>query len=149
MSVKTQQQRASTEAAPRRLLGGLDEREFLSRYWQRRPLLVRNAIPGFAGITDRDALFRLAGRDYEAAVTSAAFCGFAMGATATAIAIAPLIAADIDSDHQHMLAQGLVGLAEGVSRHLVERGMEFDPDEVGQQVADLAWAGLRAVHRNP
>ena len=67
----------------------------------------------------------------------------------TAIAIAPLIAADIDSDHQHLLAQGLVGLAEGVSRHLVERGMEFDPDEVGQQVADLAWAGLRAVHRNP
>lgn len=31
-------------------------------------------------------VFRLAGRDYEAAVTSAAFCGFAMGATATAIA---------------------------------------------------------------
>lgn len=30
--------------------------------------------------------FRVAGRDYEAAVLSAAFCGFAMGATATAIA---------------------------------------------------------------
>lgn len=30
--------------------------------------------------------FRLVGRDYEAAVTSAAFVGFAMGATATAIA---------------------------------------------------------------
>ena len=55
----------------------------------------------------------------------------------------------IDGEHQRTLAQGLVGLAEGVSRHLVERGMEFDPDEVGQQVADLAWAGLRAVHRNP
>ena len=34
----------------------------------------------------RWVVFRLAGRDYEAAVTSAAFCGFAMGATATAIA---------------------------------------------------------------
>ena len=34
----------------------------------------------------RFIVFRLAGRDYEAAVTSAAFCGFAMGATATAIA---------------------------------------------------------------
>ena len=31
-------------------------------------------------------VFRLGGRDYEAAVTSGAFCGFAMGATATAIA---------------------------------------------------------------
>jgi len=30
--------------------------------------------------------FRLLGRDYESAVMSAAFCGFAMGATATAIA---------------------------------------------------------------
>lgn len=31
-------------------------------------------------------VFRLGGRDYEAAITSGAFCGFAMGATATAIA---------------------------------------------------------------
>jgi ESS family glutamate:Na+ symporter len=30
--------------------------------------------------------FRVVGKDYEAAVVSAAFCGFAMGATATAIA---------------------------------------------------------------
>ena len=30
--------------------------------------------------------FRVVGRDYESAVMSAAFCGFAMGATATAIA---------------------------------------------------------------
>ena len=32
------------------------------------------------------ATFRIVGRDYESAVMSAAFCGFAMGATATAIA---------------------------------------------------------------
>jgi glutamate:Na+ symporter, ESS family len=31
-------------------------------------------------------VFRVSGRDYEAAVTTSAFCGFAMGATATAIA---------------------------------------------------------------
>ena len=65
----------------------------------------------------------------------------------TAHAIAPLIAADIDDQHRRRLAQGLVGLAEGVSRHLVERGETFDPDVLGQQIADLAWAGLRAVHR--
>ena len=62
-------------------------------------------------------------------------------------AIAPLIAADIEPEHQRLLAQGLVGLAEGVSRHLVERGETFDPEVLGQQIADIAWAGLRAVHR--
>lgn len=62
-------------------------------------------------------------------------------------AIAPFIAADIEGEHQEMLAHGLVGLAEGVSRHLVEKGVVFDPEVLGQQMADLAWAGLRAVHR--
>lgn len=62
-------------------------------------------------------------------------------------AIAPFIAADIEGEHQEMLAHGLVGLAEGVSRHLVEKGVTFDPEVLGQQMADLAWAGLRAVHR--
>jgi hypothetical protein len=36
-------------------------------------------------------------------------------------------------------------MAEGASRLLVERGDEFDPDEIAHVVADLAWAGLRAV----
>lgn len=63
-------------------------------------------------------------------------------------AIAPFIAADIEGEHQEMLAHGLVGLAEGVSRHLVEKGIAFDPEMLGQQMADLAWAGLRAVHRS-
>jgi AcrR family transcriptional regulator len=60
-------------------------------------------------------------------------------------AISPLIAVDIDPVHRRVLAQGLVGMAEGVSRFLVELGDDFDPDELGQRVADLAWAGLRAV----
>lgn len=62
-------------------------------------------------------------------------------------AIAPLIAVDIDIEHQRTIAHGLVGLAEGVSRRLVDGGLAFDPGTVGRQVADLAWAGLRAVHR--
>jgi hypothetical protein len=66
---------------------------------------------------------------------------------ASAEAIAPLIAADIDSEHQRTIAHGLVGLAEGVSRRLVADGVEFDPDIVAQQVADVAWAGLRGVRR--
>lgn len=46
-----------------RLLGGLSPRAFLARHWQKRPLLVRNAVPGFRGVVDKQALFALARRD--------------------------------------------------------------------------------------
>jgi 50S ribosomal protein L16 3-hydroxylase len=46
-----------------RLLGGLTPREFLRRYWQRRPLFVRAALPDFAGIVDERTLAALAARD--------------------------------------------------------------------------------------
>ena len=46
-----------------RLLGGLTPREFLRRHWQKRPLLVRGALPGFGGVLDRRALLALAARD--------------------------------------------------------------------------------------
>lgn len=62
-----------------------------------------------------------------------------------ASAIAPLIAVDIDHEKQRTLAHGLVGLAEGVSRRLVERGEDFDPDDLARLVANLAWAGLRSI----
>ena len=62
-------------------------------------------------------------------------------------AIKPLIAADIDPEHQTTLAHGLVGLSEGVSRRLVDIGADFDPDLLARQVSDLAWAGLRAIGR--
>ena len=64
-----------------------------------------------------------------------------------AAAIAPLIRADIDPDHQRTLAFGIIGLAETVSRRLVAEGTTFDPLVVSAQVADLVWAGLRTVHR--
>jgi AcrR family transcriptional regulator len=66
---------------------------------------------------------------------------------AIADTIAPLIQADIDLDHQRLLAHALVGLAEGTSRRLLALGGEFDPERVAAQVADLAWAGLRGVRR--
>ena len=43
------------------------------------------------------------------------------------------------------LAQGLVGLAEGASRGWLADDLRKDPDELGRQVAELAWAGLRGV----
>ena len=70
------------------------------------------------------------------------------GAEACPSHVGDLLRQDFGVEHQRTLAQGLVGLAEGVSRHLVERGKVFDPEVLAQQVADMAWAGLRAVHRN-
>lgn len=65
-----------------------------------------------------------------------------------AAAIDPLIAVDIDPDVRHVLAHGLVGLAEGASRMLVERGETFDPDAIATAISSLAWAGLRAIDRH-
>jgi 50S ribosomal protein L16 3-hydroxylase len=46
-----------------RLLGGLSPSQFMSRHWQKRPLLVRGAVPGFVPVLSRKALFELAARD--------------------------------------------------------------------------------------
>jgi 50S ribosomal protein L16 3-hydroxylase len=44
------------------LLGGLSPQVFLRRHWQKKPLLVRRALPGFRGVIEKSALFALAGR---------------------------------------------------------------------------------------
>lgn len=44
------------------LLGGMDPEVFLREYWQKKPLLIRQAVPNFQGIMDRDAFLKLAGR---------------------------------------------------------------------------------------
>jgi 50S ribosomal protein L16 3-hydroxylase len=45
------------------LLGGLTSEQFLSEYWQKKPLLVRQALPGFTGVITPDELCALARRD--------------------------------------------------------------------------------------
>lgn len=45
------------------LLGGLSPTRFLREVWHKRPLLIRNAIPGFAGMAAPAELQQLAGRD--------------------------------------------------------------------------------------
>ncbi len=45
-----------------RALGGLSPQDFLLRYWQKKPLLVRGALPGFHGVASREQLLRLAAR---------------------------------------------------------------------------------------
>jgi 50S ribosomal protein L16 3-hydroxylase len=42
------------------LLGGLAPATFLRNHWQKKPLLVRGAVPGFRGIINRDRFLRLA-----------------------------------------------------------------------------------------
>ena len=45
------------------LLGGLSASSFLRHHWQKNPLLVRDAIPGFEGVVDFRTMVELAGRD--------------------------------------------------------------------------------------
>ena len=47
----------------RRLLGGLSPETFLARHWQRKPLLIRGAIPALPRLPDRAALAAMAARD--------------------------------------------------------------------------------------
>ncbi len=45
------------------LLGGLSPACFLRDYWHKRPLVVRNAVPGFSGLIDPAGMKKLALRD--------------------------------------------------------------------------------------
>ena len=49
--------------APTPLLGGLSPATFMRRHWQKKPLLVRQALPGVKAPLTRTALFDLAGSD--------------------------------------------------------------------------------------
>jgi 50S ribosomal protein L16 3-hydroxylase len=48
---------------PLALLGGLSPSRFMRRHWQKKPLLVRGAIPGFGAVVPRARLFALAGQE--------------------------------------------------------------------------------------
>jgi AcrR family transcriptional regulator len=73
-------------------------------------------------------------------------------------AVTPLIAADIDPEHQRLLAYAVVGMAEGASRSWLRsrtfseggnpEAITVEADRLARRMADLAWAGLRSVHRD-
>lgn len=48
---------------PTPLLGKLTPAQFMRRYWQKKPLLIRQAIPDIAAPLSRDELFELADQD--------------------------------------------------------------------------------------
>ena len=64
--------------------------------------------------------------------------------------IADLVAAlidvpGLDDETRRLLAHGIVGLAEGASRHWLRGGSVRDPADLAHRVAELAWAGLRGI----
>ncbi len=61
--------------------------------------------------------------------------------------VAALIDAGLDDDHRQLLAHAIVGMAESASRRWVATGATEPANVAAGRVADLAWAGLRAVHR--
>jgi 50S ribosomal protein L16 3-hydroxylase len=64
--------------APLTHLGTVPVASFMRRHWQRRPLLVRNALPDFVAPVDESVLFQLAGRsDVEARLVTS-FAGWRM-----------------------------------------------------------------------
>lgn len=48
---------------PLQLLGGLSPATFMQRYWQKKPLVIRQAIPGFQALLDRGELLDLAAQE--------------------------------------------------------------------------------------
>lgn len=48
---------------PVQMLGGLTPDQFMRRYWQKKPLLIRNAFPGFRPLLSRPELFALAAQE--------------------------------------------------------------------------------------
>lgn len=75
---------------------------------------------------------------------------FADAVRAVEVSIADIIATlidvpGLDTERRRLLAHGVVGIAEGTSRHWVLDGAPGDPDALALQAAELAWAGLRGV----
>ncbi len=60
--------------------------------------------------------------------------------------IAELIVVEGLGEHERLLlAHGIVGMAEGATRHWVGDELDLDPESVAARMADLAWRGLRGL----
>jgi AcrR family transcriptional regulator len=85
----------------------------------------------FSGGTRRDEEFNATVRQVEDAIAET---------------IAALIEVEgLDRGTRRLLAHGLVGLAEGASRHWLDSGLPGHPDVLAARVSELAWAGLRGL----
>jgi len=48
---------------PLQLLGGISPETFMQRYWHKKPLVIRQAIPGFAPLLERIELLEMAAQE--------------------------------------------------------------------------------------
>lgn len=53
----------NTAMEKKTLLGGLTAAQFLRDYWHKKPLLIRQAVPQFKPLLEREALFEMAARE--------------------------------------------------------------------------------------
>lgn len=61
-------------------------------------------------------------------------------------AIAGLIVVDgLSEERRRLLAYGIVGMAETTCRRWLTGRIDLSPDELAEQVAELAWGGLRGL----
>lgn len=60
VTMKKAQKNPVQSATQKNLLGGISPKQFLKKYWQKKPLLIRQAILGFSGILDANELAGLA-----------------------------------------------------------------------------------------
>ena len=61
--------------------------------------------------------------------------------------LSELIVVDgLTEERQRLLAYGIVGLGEATCRRWLAREIDLDVDELAEQIADLAWSGLRGLH---
>jgi AcrR family transcriptional regulator len=75
---------------------------------------------------------------------------FAAEARAVEASIAEVVAGlieieGLDESRRLLLANGIVGLAEGASRYWLRHPVEVDPATLADEVSQLAWAGLRGI----
>lgn len=61
--MKKSQEKHIETSPPLTLLGGISAEHFLAEYWQKKPLLIRGAVPQFSGLLSPDELAGLACED--------------------------------------------------------------------------------------
>ncbi len=95
------------------LLGGITAETFLREHWQKRPLLIRQAVPGFEGLVSRDALLALATRDDVTSRLVLEHPGKRARWERHDGPFAELGAADLPPTHWTLLVHGLESLVPG------------------------------------
>ncbi len=56
-----------------------------------------------------------------------------------------IIVPGLDEQRRRLLAFGIVGLSETTCRHWLNHDLDLTPDELAEQVSELAWGGLRGL----